>query len=83
MQFLNSVSYVGEILAYKDKDRDFEVINLYMSVKGAGFVSHVSDMASVNESDISILLPELQFMITKQLTGYHRFPISFVILDVR
>lgn len=52
-------------------------------MKAAGIVPHVSDMAPGHETDISLLLSELQLMITMQLSGYDRFSIFFRPLDLR
>lgn len=53
------------------------VIYLQKSLKDTGFVLHVPDMASGNELNMSMLLAELLFIITKHLSGYYRFPIFF------
>lgn len=51
--------YVEKILAYHPEDGDFEVIYLCMNVEAAGFVPHVSDMASVHRTFTLVLEDDL------------------------
>lgn len=71
-----------KILTCKVVDGDLKLIYLQETPKAAIIVLHVPDTWSLNESDIPMPLTEIQFMITKQQSGYHRFLISFENLDV-
>lgn len=81
-RFPSGVLYEKKILTCKVVDCDLIVIYLHDTPKAAVILLHVPDTCSLNESDISIPLTEKQFMITKQLSGYHRFLISFRNLNV-
>lgn len=59
--------YVRKTLTCKDEYDDYEIIYFQNTVKLLGFVPHIPDMAFVKESDMMILLPDLQFMKTKLL----------------
>lgn len=84
VRFPNDVFYVAKVLTHQDNDGDYDVSYLRKSNKVKGFIMpNIPDLATVNISDIMMLLPTPLQMRTKRLSGYIQFPVTFGLLDVR
>lgn len=85
IKFKNDICYVTQLLSDIDNSGDYAITYLRKFEKlGSCFVFPVkSDIHSVNEIDIILVLPSPINQTTKQLSGLLKFNISFNSYNVR
>lgn len=83
IRFVNNIFYVGKIISEKDEENDFVVSYLRKNEKSGFKWPIVPDLASVNLTDIVMILPNPEKKTTKRLSGIISFPVKFGDLNIR